>query len=159
FRDLQKNTLHMNDDDLWTAADIPMTGGALVAATLSRWLYGRQPNKDLFKWCCRKLGVLDPGHKNYEKCRDIFRAVVGRYADADRLARDLATGTSADLNKFMQMKGFLTTALGAAGVRWWAGRPVTETAIYNALVTGGRCTNERPDEYRMGRGCDIDISG
>jgi hypothetical protein len=55
--------------------------------------------------------------------------------------------------------GYLFTALDGAGVRWWASRATTETAGFNALVQGGRCHNERPDDYPTGPGLDVDIVG
>src|SRR5262249_43372750 len=62
------------------------------------------------------------------------------------------------VNKLLQAK-YLSNALGASGVRWWASRPITETSCFNALVQGGRCLNENPYEYETGPGLDVDIAG
>jgi hypothetical protein len=53
----------------------------------------------------------------------------------------------------------LHTALDGCGIKWWAGRPITETGIFNVLVSGGRCLNEIPYEYVIENGVDVDIAG
>jgi hypothetical protein len=62
------------------------------------------------------------------------------------------------VRKFLRAR-YAFTALDGAGVRWWASQATTESAAFNALVHGGRCHNERPDEYRMRPGLDVDIVG
>src|SRR5262249_29921894 len=64
----------------------------------------------------------------------------------------------ADLDAFLEAK-YEFTALDGGSVRWFASRSTTESACFNALVQGGRCNNERPDEYAVGPGLDIDIAG
>src|SRR5262249_37596169 len=100
FRSLQKDCLGMAEEDCWTAADIPMTGGALIAKTLERWVYPGGREKDVFKFCVRKLGVLDPDHRQYafnrwayqtavRQCRTLadLRTAVARNAKAGSLRR------------------------------------------------------------------------
>lgn len=60
FRDLQEECLGMDEADLWTAEDMPMTCGALVARTLERWLYGQAQDRRVLLFAVRKLGLLDP---------------------------------------------------------------------------------------------------
>jgi hypothetical protein len=159
FRTLQGDCLGMKGDDLWTAAEIPMTVGALVARTLERWLYGQAPEPDLFRFAVRKLGLLDPDDRRYKYSRWAFGSTLRNYTQPRALRATLAAGERPDdLAQFFRAR-LLYTGLDGASVRWWASRPVTETLGYNALVHGGRCQREDPTRYAMDRGADVDISG
>jgi hypothetical protein len=159
---IQRDVLHMKDP--MTADTIPMTTGAWVAATFERWLHERTGDwEDTLKWCLRKLGVLDDAQKHYERNRAAYQAVLGRYQGVT--ARDLKAALTfqwdGDLLRFMDanhwFRPFRYTALDAGGIKWFAGRSDTETAIFNALVQGGRCVNEWAHQYRCGAGLDIDV--
>src|SRR5262249_50963931 len=56
FRSLQQEALGMSGDDLWAAANIPMTGGALVARTLERFIYRQSQHPDVLRVCTRQQG-------------------------------------------------------------------------------------------------------
>jgi hypothetical protein len=157
FRNLQQECLGMSGEDLW-AEDIPMTGGALIAKTLERWVYGRAGEPGVLKFCVRKLGILDPNDPGHDQRRRVYRRVCGRYRNSVRLQRDLAGPVPQDLMIFLRMR-FLHTALDSSGVKWWAGRPVTESSCFLGLVAGGRCANENPHSYTTGPGLDVDICG
>jgi hypothetical protein len=158
FRSLQQECLHMSEEDLWGEENIPMTGGSLIARTLEKWIYGQAPEPNLMRFCVRKLGILDPSDPKHDPRRRLYRRLCDRYRDPGRLRRALAGPVPKDLQIFLRMR-FLHTGLDACGVRWWAGRPVTESACFLGLVHGGRCANEDPFSYTMGPGLDIDISG
>lgn len=162
FQSLQKECLGMPDEDVWSADDIPMTTGALVARTFERWLHGRAADRGVLRFCVRKLGLLDPDARSHQKDRAAFQAAVGRYRSVGDLAADLAIledgGEVPDLGRLLKAR-FLHTALDASGVRWWASRPATESTCLLALVHGGRCVNEMPYSYSLDHGLDVDISG
>jgi hypothetical protein len=183
--EIQTNVLHLREP--MTKRNIPMTTGAWVAKTFEQWLYDRTGEwRDVFKWCLRKLGVLDPAAEEYEKNRRAYHAEVGAYGSAAELRHALATvnwkspksdreaewlmdvgeepppgykPSDWNLWRFMGHKmRFLYRGLDGASIRWFAGCSDRETAIYNVLVQGGRCVNEVPQAYRCGAGLDIDIS-
>jgi hypothetical protein len=78
---IQREVLRLKEP--MTADTIPMTTGAWVATTFERWLHERAGGwEDTFKWCLRKLGVLDDAHKQYDQNRAAYLAVVGRFQDA-----------------------------------------------------------------------------
>jgi hypothetical protein len=178
FRALQRECLEMADADLWTEADIPMTGGALVAHTMEQWLYGRCQAPEILKFAVRKLGILDPNHRRYAFSKWAYQSAVRWFRNPDDLRCALRLEQTAGplkrpkpgeqeneqdrnirlLRQFFKAR-FLHTALDGCSVRWFADIPATNTACYNALVHGGRCHNENPFSYRMGRGLDVDISG
>lgn len=159
FRTLQQECLDMMGEDLWTADDIPMTGGALVAKTLERWLYRRGKDRSVMQFAVRKLGLLDPDDVRYKFSKWAYCSVTSRCRTTHDLRKALANNDlPKDLAQFLKAR-FLHTALDGCSVKWWAGRPVTETAGFNALVHGGRCHNENPYSYSLGRGADIDIAG
>jgi hypothetical protein len=145
----------------WTAENIPMTLGALVAKTFERWLHVQAGDlEDAFKFCLRKLGILDRYKRHYKKSREVFWEVTR----AIKTVADLeARRQSEAVRRFFGEEGpavrFRHTALDSCGVCSWADRKSDDSAIYNALVQGGRCINERPDEYRIGPGLDVDIDG
>jgi hypothetical protein len=43
---------------------------------------------------------------------------------------------------------FRHTALDGGSIRWFASLDANETAIFNAVVQGGRCNNEIPEEVK-----------
>lgn len=154
FRRIQAECLGMTGDDLWTTDTIPMKRGTLMAATLENWLCLLSGNADIIKLCCRKIGLLDEDHKHYPRSVDALNLIRKKVHSVDDL--QALMGTEA---KHLLSAKMLATGLDACSVRWWASRPQEESAGYLALVQGGRCHNERPDEYRLERGLDIDISG
>src|SRR5262245_12904486 len=87
FRQTLSEVLAMAADDLWGAADIPMTCGRLVAATFERWLYGRAGgHADALRFCARKLGYLDPDAYDYVLSRAVRRDLLGRCRTPEALA-------------------------------------------------------------------------
>jgi hypothetical protein len=159
FTIIQRECLEMEEADCWTAKDMPMTIGALVAKSFERWLYSRAGDyKEAMKFSVRKLGLLDPDAKTYRQSKIAYEKVVYR-CDAYYLPEDLKHRVfNPELKSFSEAK-YLFAGLDGCSVKWWASRPTTETSCFNALVHGGRCNNENPNEYAMGAGEDIDISG
>lgn len=157
---VQRGVLGMAEDDVWSADTVPITVGRLVAETFRRWLVGQAgADAAAVRFCDRKLGVLDPDHDDYLLFRENRAEVVGLVRSPGDLAGLADDPRGRELLKVYHRAKYHTTALGGAGVRWFAGRPLTETAGFNALVHGGRCHNERPDQYAVGPGLDVDISG
>jgi hypothetical protein len=159
-RSMMSDVLEMPDEELWTARDIPMTIGRLVASTFERWLWCQVGLPDhLFAFCDLKLGLLDPDHAEYRDALEVRHVLIRRCRSPKCLDECLkdpywrALWTAFDRGKY------LFTAVSASSVNWWASRATTETAGYNAMVHGGRCHNEWPHQYRTGPGLDIDISG
>jgi hypothetical protein len=142
------------------ARQLPPTLGRLVATTFEDYVeHTASAYAKAVRFCLRKLGYLDPDHADYEQ------NLVGRcrLLDAVRTPealRELGRSKAGreQLRQYFHAK-YLFAALSACGKSWWTSRPLTETACLNALVQGGRCHNERPDEYRIGPGLDVDISG
>jgi hypothetical protein len=152
FRRIQKDCLGMNEADLWTEENIPTTNGSLVAKTFERFIDTQAGDyRDAQRFCIHKLGILSRQSRKYETNRDVYCKAVKRYRRSDDLG-------NANLTAFFKAK-YDFTGLDGGSVRWFASRSTTETACVNALVHGGRCNNERPDEYALGPGLDIDISG
>ena len=154
---LQRECLDMDGDDLWDAETIPMTTGALVAVTLERWTYNRSSDRDALKFAMRKLGILDPDDRRYKfsiaSFLNLTRSI--RTMEDFHMARHNPT---AYFRQFFAAK-FSSTCMDAGSVKCWAGRSVDDSAGFNALVQGGRCTSEDPFHYRMDRAADIDITG
>jgi hypothetical protein len=157
FNRVLRETLAMEEKQ-WEADDIPMTVGALVAKTIERWLFTQAGElSEVMKFCVRKVGILNPDHKQYKASLLYYWRAVERFTELDTLLSGLREG---DVDLEMLDKGvFSYTALNSGGICWWADKPATDSACFNALVQGGRCCNERPDEYRIGAGLDVDISG
>jgi hypothetical protein len=157
-RQIQQDVLQMKDAVLFNHDNTPMTSGRLVALLFERWLYEQAgPYADALRFCMRKLGYLDPDDDNYRKNRDQCREVLSRCRTLEAFTT-LATEEPKTLRQFCRAR-YLFTALEGGGVRWWASRATTETAIFNGPVHGGRCHNENPFAYATGPGLDVDIAG
>lgn len=142
-----------------TIDDIPTTTGSLVAATLLHWVYAKSP---LMDFALKKLGLLDMSHAKYKQSRAAWLTVNKRYKDTAILTSDLEAlkrGENCpelnDLEAVLDAKyDFL--GLGQGSVGYFA-KQFIDTSTYAALVQGGRCNNERPTEYRLEYGADIDL--
>jgi hypothetical protein len=157
---IERDALGMSEALLWHAEDIPMTLGRLVASTFERWLFHRAGDHgDALRFCIRKLGFLNPRAPNYPKAHKVRGELLDRVRSVEDLDASAADKKGRGLLQNFLHARYLFTALDACGVRWWLSRATTETAGLNALVHGGRCNNERPDEYRVGPGLDVDIAG
>jgi hypothetical protein len=159
MREIQRETLGMTEG-WWRASDIPLTLGRLVAGTFERWLVNRAgPHESVLAFCLRKLGYLDPGAADYDQARLVRADLLGRVRGMEDLKALASDPADRSLLKAFLRARYLFTGLDGCGVRWWVSRATTETAGLNALIHGGRCHNERPDEYRTGPGLDVDIVG
>jgi hypothetical protein len=159
FRAVQ-GQLGFPDGQLWTGDDIPLSCGRLVAETFQRWATLRAGRlADAVRFSCNKLGLLDRDQRGYEKHRDDRAALTGAVRAPEELSRAAADPTLGETLRRHGKARYAFTALDGCGVRWWASQRSTETAPLNALVHGGRCVNERPDQYVIDAGADIDIVG
>jgi hypothetical protein len=163
-RRLQRECLGMQEGDLWTAHDIPMTVGSLVAKTFEKWLHhhDRAVPAEALKFCVRKLGTLDQDYKRAASFRMTYWACLDQYRDLGSIEGNLREGGGRPaglLKDFLGEPAFRHTAVGGAHVKVWADYPQSQSAIFNALVQGGRCNNERPDGYKIDNALDADLSG
>jgi hypothetical protein len=144
--------------DQWTRESIPMTTGSMVAHTFEQWVYRQHGEyEDLFKFCTRKLGILAPDKpKRYEKGLRLLNKYYSAFPDGlamhNRRKHD-------EVWWLLKHARFRHTALDGGSIKWFASLDANETAIFNAVVQGGRCNNEIPEEYLAEYGLDIDISG
>jgi hypothetical protein len=162
FNTVQREYLKMPEEDCWSMDDIPMTVGALVAKTELRWLYHMTGEyRDAVKFSLRKLGYLDPDAKWHWRSQHIREAVVSTIRSPEELheAMDEKSPDAWKMLWFMEKAKYLYTGLDGCSVKWWASRPITESACYNSLAHGARCNNENPFSFSVGRGLDIDITG
>lgn len=112
---------------------VPHTTGSLVAKALETWISQRSQD-DGYQVALAKLG----SPKNRRDINKFKRAVD---------AVDVDTLRTVPLE---------SVAYSQATVKEFAN--ITDsTACFNALVQGGRCVNERPSEYRVEYGADIDL--
>jgi hypothetical protein len=157
FRGVRRDVLGLPDPE---RDRLPPTTGRLVADLLRDWMYHRAgEHADAVRFCDRKLGYLDPDADHYADAKKLRTELVARINSPEGLAAHAATADGAgELKKFFRA-GYLHTALGGASVKWFASRAAEESSAFNALVHGGRCNNERPDQYQTGPGLDIDIEG
>jgi hypothetical protein len=152
-------------EDIWPDGP-PPTPGRLVADVFEHWLYRQAgEHETAMRFCARKLGYLDPDAQGDGEqalgIRAERAAVLERCRTPEALAELLDSTDAADrhaLKRFGSHR-YQHTAINAAGVRVWASQADTETAVFLALIQGGRCVNERSDQYRIGEGLDIDIVG
>jgi hypothetical protein len=159
FRQIEEQ-LGFPDDLRWTGENIPLSCGRLVAETFKRWATLQAGGLvDAVRFCCNKLGYLGRDQRAYEKHRDDRAALMEAVRAPEELATAAADPTLAETLRHHGRAVYAFTALDGCGVRWWASQRSTETAPFNALVHGGRCNNERPDQYGIGPGADIDIVG
>lgn len=123
---------------------IPMTTGSLVASMLEESIH-RYDNR--FKLALLKLGILNNDATDKQRNKRVL--LLKQYQDA--LALDIP-------NKAVSRDKYISTGLSACSIKWFANSSQTDSAIFNGIVQGGRCLNERPDSYYYERGADIDLS-
>jgi hypothetical protein len=162
IRDVLREALDIDLDDVWDDGRLPPTQGRLVHDVFEHWVYRQAgASEALLRFCARKQGYLDHDAAGAALHREMRAWVLGRCRSPGDLARLAAPDDPeerAALNDYGRAP-YLHTVLGAASVSCWASLATTESACFNALVQGGRCNNEDPYRYRAGAGLDVDISG
>ena len=135
--------------------DIPPTVGAMVALIFKLWLHTQPGNPEAFEVALRKLGLLDVDvpRKDYNAALK-SREVVERVRTPKAVA-DLVQGGDYALQVLKPR--YKWTGYSQAGSQYFA--TVPNRCAFNALVQGGRCVNEAPEEYSVGLGADIDLDG
>ena len=159
FRQIEEQ-LGFPADQCWTGENIPLSCGRLVAETFQRWATLQAGGlADAVRFCCNKLGYLDRDQRAYEKHREDRAALVAAVRSPEQFTDITTDPVLSETLKRHDRARYAFTARNGCGVRWWASQRAIETAPFNALVHGGRCNNERPDQYGTGPGADIDIVG
>lgn len=153
---VQADVIGIPENDCFTSDDIPMTTGALVAATLEKFLYAQAQHKDTLKFCLRKLGLLDVSAKDYRYSLATYIHATKSYRSASDLQAAVSEPTDDKLMHFLTRASFEHTGISQAGVKYFA-KVTQDSAAFAALVQGGRCNNERPTEYYLQTGADIDL--
>jgi hypothetical protein len=111
FRTIQQECLGMEGDDLWTPDDIPMTGGALVARTLERWIYSQAADRDVLKFSLRKMGTLDPGDRRHKFSLWAYLASIEKIRTPTALRAALDAGEGAFRKRRFLGAGFRCSQL------------------------------------------------
>ncbi len=158
IRSIQKDYLRMPEETLWTATTIPTTIGSLDAKTFERLLYARsEVDPRVYQLALMKVGMLDPDCHDHDHQRAFFHRTYRRYRSVEAMGDGFASGDP-DLETMLKVKP-KHSALDGCSVKWFAERANTDTAIFNALVQGGRCNNENPEVIALDQGNDVDLSG
>ncbi len=157
IRTLQKDCLNMNDNELLNSMTIPATQGAVVAKIMETWITNQADDPDVFKFCLRKVGILDPDNRNHKKNEIAMQYCINNYNSVEEVRSGLLNSDT-KLKTLLRAK-FMVTAMEACSVNWFASRPPDDSAKFNALVQGGRCHRENHTVNRVEKGADIDISG
>ncbi|MBD1825496.1 hypothetical protein H6F51_23790 [Cyanobacteria bacterium FACHB-DQ100] len=149
-----QETLGIPEEDWFTEDTIAQTVGTLTSEVLYTHIRNQASNKQAFDFALKKLGILNSGAKNYRKTRENLnklRREIKTSADLER--KELQN----DLKAIINSKSFLHTALGQAGVQYFAKQ--SDSSVFLALVQGGRCNNELSTKYRVtGVALDIDMN-
>lgn len=153
---VQADVIGIPQEDCFSADDIPMTTGALVAVTLEKFLFAQVQNKDVLKFCLRKLGLLDTSDKRHSYYLSCYINSCKKYRDINKLTEAIEQGEDSQLIDFLSKATFAHSGISQAGVKYFA-KVTQDSAAFAALVQGGRCNNERPSEYIVYTGADIDL--
>jgi len=131
--------------DLYTSETMKLTSGSLVADVFEQWLIRRYP--DLFK--AVSLLTTSNSSRDWGAIKRIKDAVE----DGDALDLD-------SVNKKLKSLKSAVHGLAAGSIRaFYPGNYGTGTVSYGAIVQGGRCINEQPDNHLIrGSVLDIDLS-
>ncbi|MFN6481428.1 MULTISPECIES: hypothetical protein [unclassified Nostoc] len=159
IRWVQADVIGIPESDCFTGDDIPMTTGALVAATIEKWLYTQVINKDHMKFAQRKLGLLNTSAKDYKFSLAAYIDSCKRYRNMESLDAGLENLEHKEEGKLLKQllrADFRFLGISQASVNYFAS-VTSDSAAFSALVQGGRCNNERPSEVICHTGADIDL--
>lgn len=132
-----------------TRETISFTTGRLVSNLFEDWI---APD-NVTKLAITKLAILDPDAKP-----------VGKKSAVEYRAKQLAKfkylrdAQDSKIPSALLKMRTLTNGLNACSVKAFSGLADTNSGAYNAVVHGGRCNNELPNQYRFENGADIDAS-
>ena len=131
--------------DLYTSETMKLTSGSLVADVFEQWLIRRYP--DLFK----AVSLLTTSNSSQDW--GAIKRIKDAVEDGDALDLD-------SVNKKLKSLKSAVHGLAAGSIRaFYPGNYGTGTVSYGAIVQGGRCINEQPDNHLIrGSVLDIDLS-
>ena len=131
--------------DLYTSETMKLTSGSLVADVFEQWLIRRYP--DLFK----AVSLLTTSNSSQDW--GAIKRIKDAVENGDALYLD-------SVNKKLKSLKSAVHGLAAGSIRaFYPGNYGTGTVSYGAIVQGGRCINEQPDNHLIrGSVLDIDLS-
>ena len=116
--------------------EIPHTIGSLITHLFEKWI-NSQLSED-GQLAIRRLGILDVNYPKYQ------REVVKFNERNDNL-------------KVLKDLHYAYLGYSQAGIDYFAHQ--NSTIAFNALVLGGRCRNEHPEEFQARNTADADLTG
>jgi len=142
----------------FTASNIPMTQGSIVAKSFEKWIFTRSNQPEMLKFAVRKLGILKNNKgRSREKVIEDLKAYA--WASKSWTVEKLEQEKSNPLfNYFLKECPFEQVAYSGATIPVLAKHPYRDsTSCFNAIVQGGRCNNEIPIQNRIIDALDIDL--
>jgi hypothetical protein len=159
FIDLVKSVqgiVGIKEKDKFSLENIPMTVGSLVAKTIKKYIFTLTENEDLLRYCMNKPGKLDRSDKRYKySLKSLIECKKYKTLNEVKSAFN-GKDTDKYLKHITKHAEYIQTALSQASVKRFAKE--TNTGGFLAIVQGGRCNNERPSEYYVEHGADIDLA-
>ncbi|MFG6101694.1 hypothetical protein U2F10_05540 [Leptothoe sp. EHU-05/26/07-4] len=145
----------------FTLDRLPYTTGALVSKIFETWLYNEANDLEGFKLALARLGQIDTSHEHYHFYRKCWRALFfNGKTPINKKTNKLFSRT--ELKKIVAKTPCKHKAYGEASVKALAefSAPKTSnTVAFAALVQGGRCNNEFPENYVLYKALDVDAKG
>ncbi len=167
-----KDVLEINK--VFTQDTIPMTQGSVVSDIFSSYLRGllkgssrygayRKDPEYRLTLAFSKLSLLDPAHQFYKKNLELHTSLFHKNGvDFSKDSEILCKEESEQLDRRQLMKNYKTMykhhVYSHSSIQYLLDYHSNSTAVFNALVSGGRTINERYWEKSRSFCADIDLS-
>jgi hypothetical protein len=158
FVELVRNVQEMvgiKDEYKFNNENIPMTIGSLVARSIEENIFTLTENRELFQYCMNKLGRLDRSSSRYKySLKSLIECQKYKtLEDVEKALKEEKVDNH--LRHMINNRDYAHTAVSHSSVKRFARE--TSSGGFLAIVQGGRCNNERPSEYYVEYGADIDL--
>ena len=160
FNSILEKTFKMPKEYHFRLKSMPLTVGAIVNSIWEKFLnYNKLDNSQALKLSLCKLSILNPLHKNYESNQRALDSLNEMSSLAElEYVLDNDNYKSFLLKSLLVPGIFKYTATQNCSIKSFMDRTGTSTLGKLALRTGGRSVNERPNDYRIRFGADVDVA-
>lgn len=156
---------------LFTRKTIPLTVGSIVNKIWMKYFqYKLLKNNQLFLICTVKQSILDQLNVSFQSNKEMLAYIekakslgdlerIIYYETSPLLSDNSLVNTQSKINTFISPSSTAYKFYQYASSKYLTESSFNDTRIYLTLISGGRTINERPLEYSIENGADIDISG
>lgn len=158
---LLKHVFGLKHKYVFNQFDFPLTNGSLINKSFIKLLMNYAESEGVsgeFLLTIHKLGILNTSHSDYKKNVKKFNKIFSSKQNIKNAIKECAESENKNIkNLFFNYDCFEFTVFNSASIPMFLTSDSKTNSALNAIVTGGRTINERPEIYHLDYAADIDL--